>query len=272
MTTLNRFTDQINELDLTRREVIQYGLVAAWMLAMISLPILKWTIGDSIRPQAVTFALLVQFTAVLYAVYQRWGFARSLWTLAGVAFVTWGMEWLGSHTGFPFGGYTYTDALQPQLGGVPLLIPLAWFMMLAPSWAVAALILGRHRRKVWGPAAFVGISALALTAWDLFLDPQMVEWGFWAWENPVGYFGIPWVNYAGWVLTAVVVTALVRPDRRELPVLPLLVIYGVVWFLQSIGLAVFWGQPGPAIVGAIVMGAFLALAIRGYVKRTHDAA
>lgn len=266
MTTLDRLTDRINRLELDRREWAQYGLVAAWMLAMIALPILKWTVGDGIRPAAVTFALLVQFVAVLYAMFNGWGLLRVLRAFVIVAVVTWGIEWLGSHTGFPFGGYSYTGVLQPQLGGVPLLIPLAWFMMLAPSWAVASLILGDNGRKVWGPAAYIGISALAITAWDLFLDPQMVAWNFWVWDNPVGYFGIPWVNYAGWLLTATLATALVRPDRHELPTLPLLVIYGIVWFLQSVGLAVFWGQPGPAIVGSLAMGAILLLAIRGYRK------
>ncbi len=270
MTTLNRISNQLIALD--RRQLVQYGLIVAWMLAMIALPIMKWTIGEGVRPQAITFALVVQFFAVLDASLRVWGTTRTARTFLIVAAVTWGLEWLGSHTGFPFGGYTYTDALQPQLGGVPLLIPLAWFMMLVPSWAVAALILGDNRRKVWGPAAFAAISALAITAWDLFLDPQMVAWGFWTWENPNGYFGIPWVNYAGWVLTGVVVTGLIRPDRRELPLLPLLVIYGVVWFLQSFGLALFWGQPGPALVGSLIMGGFLALAIRGYMRQANDAA
>ena len=44
--------------------------------------------------------------------------------------IGWTAEAIGSKTGFPFGAYHYTDRLQPQLLGVPLLIPLAWLMML----------------------------------------------------------------------------------------------------------------------------------------------
>ena len=146
----------------------------------------------------------------------------------------------------------------------PLLIPLAWFMMMPPAWAIAQQIAGRltGRARI---AAYVGLSAVAITAWDLFLDPQMVEWGFWEWEHTAGgYFGIPWSNYAGWLLTGIVVTLLVRPYRHNLPIVPLLTVYGVVWFLQSIGLAVFWGQPGPALVGALAMGALLLWAILSY--------
>lgn len=224
---------------------------------MISLPILKWAYGTDIIPAAVTAALLVQFTAVTFIMSNAWGWSRTVIAFLIVAFTTWGLEFLGSSTGFPFGDYDYTDALQPQVGHVPLLIPLAWFMMLPSAWAIAEIIVGRNR--VW---AYVAVSAAAITAWDLFLDPQMVAWGFWEWSNPQGYFGIPWVNYAGWYLTGIIVTTLVRPFRFQMPIIPLLVVYGVVWFLQSFGQAIFWGQPGPAIVGAIGMGALLLIALR----------
>ena len=68
----------------------------------------------------------------------------------------WAIEYLGSTTGFPFGRYHYTDRLQPQLGHVPLLIPLAWLMMLPPAWAVAGSIAGNSG------LSFVLASALAL--------------------------------------------------------------------------------------------------------------
>jgi lycopene beta-cyclase len=110
----------------------------------------------------------------------------------------------------------------------------------------------------------VAASSAAITAWDLFLDPQMVNWGFWEWELDGAYFGIPLSNYAGWLLTGAVVTLMVRPWRFALPLEPLLVVYAVVWFLQTVGLAVFWGQPGPALVGSLVMGGMLYRAVSRY--------
>jgi hypothetical protein len=41
----------------------------------------------------------------------------------------------------------------------------------------------------------------------------------------------------------------------------LLVIYGIVWILQAIGLAIFWGQPGPAAFGFVAMGLLLGAAL-----------
>jgi lycopene beta-cyclase len=261
---MTTFTQRFTNLELSRTARIQYGLIGIWVLAMISLPILKWTRGEQIIPTAVTGALLVQFSAVFYVVQAKLGLRQTSIMLGLVAAATWGIEFVGSSTGFPFGAYDYTDVLQPQLGHVPLLIPAAWFMMLPSAWTVAQLIAGRER--FW---PYVGMSAVAITAWDLFLDPQMVDWGFWVWANPEGYFDIPWTNYAGWLLTGVVVTLLVRPQRFDLPVFPLLLIYGIVWFLQTFGQAFFWGQVGPAIVGGVVMGGLLIWSVIKLSKAAH---
>ncbi len=172
-----------------------------------------------------------------------------------VAALSWGIEALGASTGVPFGSYDYTQRLQPQLFHVPLLIPLAWWMMLGPSWAVARCLAPRHRLPSrWTLLVFALISGVAITAWDLFLDPQMVAWHVWVWEVPGGYFGIPWSNFAGWILSGTLITLVVRPPA--LPILPLLLIYTTTWLLESIGLGFYFGLPGPALVGFIGMGIF----------------
>jgi uncharacterized membrane protein len=229
-----------------------YVLFAAWVGALIALPIVAGAIGERVLPWGVMAGVILQAATVLLILYQTWGAVRTAWTAAVVMLLAWGVEAIGSSTGFPFGAYHYTDQLQPQIARVPLLIPLAWFMMLPPAWAVACRITGSRRGL-----AFVGLSALAFTAWDLFLDPQMVAWGLWVWENPGGYFGIPWVNYAGWLLASALITV-VRPPK--LPVYPLLLIYTITWGLETIGLLIFWGLPGPALVGFVGMGGLVGLA------------
>ncbi len=135
-----------------------------------------------------------------------------------------------------------------------MLIPLAWGMMLPPAWAVASALVDPRRRL-----AFAAVAALAFTAWDLYLDPQMVARGLWVWAQPSGYFGIPWINFFGWWLTATVVTWCVAPRDLEAAVRPLAVIYTLTWLLQAVGQGVFWGQPGPAAVGFVAMGVFAVL-------------
>lgn len=248
-----------------RRDYPAYGLMIAWVLAMIGLPIARWTWGDDALPPGITVAVTLQIIAVLAALAGRWGVPRTLAAAGVVVVIAWAFEFVGHTTDVPFGAYAYTDRLQPQIGGVPVLVPLAWLMMLPPSWALAHVITRRYT-GLRGRIAFIGVAALALTAWDLFLDPQMVAWDLWRWDDPSGftYFGIPFINFAGWLLAGITITAAATPliRRETLPLGALLTVYVVTWLLESIGLAVFWGLPGPAVFGFLAMGAMLAWGAR----------
>ncbi len=238
-------------------------LIGVWLAIMIAVPIVKWTLGEEAIYPLLNLSVVLQASAVFSILYAAWGARRTLRVAAIVAVVTFAAEALGSHSGFPFGHYDYTDRLQPQILHVPLLIPLAWFMMAPSAWAVAS----RYRHKAW---QFILVSALTLVAWDLLLDPQMVHWDLWQWQSPGLYFGIPLSNYAGWFLVAVIVTWLVRP--RDLPLVPLLIVFTATWFLEVFGLAFFWGMPGPAIVGGLAMGVFVWLGWRTVAETSRELA
>ncbi len=256
----------MNQIRSWRIKPLHMTLIVAWLIVMVSLPIVRWTAGDALFNVGVSLSVLVQASAVFVIVCDAWGVKRTAISAVIVALFAWLLEFIGSSTGFPFGDYTYTAALQPQIGHVPLLIPLAWFMMLPVAWAVAELIVGRGNRL-----RFVLVSALAFTAWDLFLDPQMVGWGYWIWHEPSGYFGIPWSNYLGWLLGAMLMTVVVAPRNLGRVHLPLLLIYTLTWFLESFGLIFFWGQIGPGVVGLLAMGAFLMLAWRSWLPTARAA-
>lgn len=227
-------------------------LLIAWVLGMVSLPIVLWTIGMAALPWAVTLNVCLLATAVSLILIRHTTGRTAIRMIVTVLVGAWFIEWLGSTTGFPFGHYNYTGVLQPQVGGVPVLIPLAWLMMLPSTWVIGQLLAPFKR------FAQAVLSALALTAWDFFLDPQMVGWDFWRWNTPGGYFGIPWVNFLGWFIAGLLLTLAAAPPR--LPTMPLLLIYTITWFLQSIGLAAFWSMPGPALFGFIAMGLFVVAA------------
>jgi lycopene beta-cyclase len=234
----------------------QFVLVALWCLVLVSLPLARWALGDEMLRNGIAAGVVAQAAAVVWLLAQACGWRRAALTALGVLALSWLSELAGSSLKFPFGQYHYTVALQPQLLGVPLLIPAAWLMMLPPAWAAASAWLGRSARS---RLAFALVSAAALTAWDFLLDPQMVAWGFWVWESPGGYFGIPWINFGGWMLISALLSFFL--GRVDLPAGPLLLIYGLIWSLQSLGQALFWGQPGPALVGFVLMGAILVGAL-----------
>jgi len=232
---------------------------AAWLLILVVLPLTQRSLGAEALPRGVTISVLLQLSAVLAILADAWGWGRVLRVAAVVAALACAAEALGAATGFPFGAYRYTAALQPQVAQVPLLVPLAWLMLLPPAWAAAQAVVGSAR-----PLRFTLASALAFTAWDFLLDPHMVSWGFWVWAVPSGYFGIPWTNFLGWLLVSAAITRAVRPTA--VPVRPLLLIYTITWALEAIGQAFFWHLPGPAAIGGLAVGLFVVLAWRSVAR------
>ncbi|MBN2550249.1 MAG: carotenoid biosynthesis protein [Anaerolineales bacterium] len=248
---------------------LRWQKLGFWLLIWVLTPIGLWTIDEAMFPFLAALGVLAQLGAVMAILRVQWPWEQILRRIVLLTLAAWLVEFWGSKTGFPFGSYQYTDVLQPQLGGVPLLIPLAWAMMLLPAWAVADVLLSslHPRLNKFYPLVFALVSGLAFTAWDLYLDPQMVSRGMWFWKEPGGYFGIPWANYLGWWFSASLLTLLARPPvpPRE----PLLLIYTLTWLFQAIGLGFFWGQTGPAIAGLAGMGVF-ALAAWLRLWRIHS--
>ena len=134
------------------------------------------------------------------------GWTRTGLFFATAAVVSYLLEEAGVRSGLIYGPYHYSDMLGPKLGHVPILIPLAWFMMIYPSWVTArAMLKGVDKRSPGGIAALALIAALVMTAWDTVMDPGMAAAGNWIWEQGGPYFGVPLRNYFGWVLTTFLV-------------------------------------------------------------------
>jgi putative membrane protein len=141
---------------------------------------------------------------------------------------------------------------------VPVIVPLAWMMMAWPALVVARALAQR-------PVAVALVGGAALASWDLFLDPQMVAAGHWVWADPMPALpfvpGVPLSNYAGWVVVAILMTAalhrLVGPTGTgQAPVSrPAAALYLWAYASSVVAHAVFFGLPGSAVVGGLVMGA-----------------
>ena len=172
--------------------------------------------------------------------------------------MTAGVERVGITTNRPFGHYLYSGALRPQVAGVPALVPMAWLAMAVPARETAHAALGRRSTRV---TRIVG-GALTLTAWDLFLDPQMVGEGYWQWARRGVYRGIPVSNYLGWFLTgvgAMAVLEVVLPAGQ--PASDLVAEYGVMAAMETAGFATFLGDRIVAAVGGAAMLPITGLAV-----------
>jgi uncharacterized membrane protein len=131
---------------------------------------------------------------------------RTAMFFAVSAIVSYALEETGVRTGLIYGTYHYSELLGAKLGHVPVIIPLAWFMMIYPSWMVAkAMLRGINQRALSGLTAQAIVAAWVITGWDMVMDPGMALAGNWVWEHGGAYFGVPRRNYAGWLLTTFLV-------------------------------------------------------------------
>ncbi len=129
---------------------------------------------------------------------------RDLPALMLVAALGFLAEFLGVRYGFLFSPYRYTDVLQPQLFGVPLVMFSAWLVLV--SYCRQMLL--RRDLPAW---LEVLLAALWMTAIDLVIDPLAAnQLGYWRWEQSSAYYGIPLHNFVGWFVVSVVIFALVR--------------------------------------------------------------
>jgi putative membrane protein len=221
---------------------------------------------------ALTAASLFAFS-LTYAI-ARHGLGRAIAMLMASFAVALTLEYLGSSTGFLFGDYDYTDRLGPQLlGKVPAIIPVAWFMMLYPAWATSDFLLTRvGARAAYGllnAGMRITVAALAMTAWDLSLDPRMVADGNWIWETAGPYFGIPLSNYLGWFVTAALIYIIwhaligagtAQASSEDCAALSFcrwpVWAYIITWLGESLANAAFWGRPLVALCVFLGMGLF----------------
>jgi uncharacterized membrane protein len=178
-------------------------LFAATIYLILAGPIGQWVhlpmLGD------IGFTLVFVLFALAHCIAYE-GPKRTAVFFATSAVVSFLMEEFGVRTGLIYGAYHYSDMLGARIGHVPIIIPLAWFMMIYPSWMVArALLRGVDTDTFVGVTALATIAAFVMTAWDVVMDPGMSRAGNWVWEHGGAYFGVPRRNYLGWLATTFIV-------------------------------------------------------------------
>ena len=147
----------------------------------------------------------------------RLGAART-WTLfAWITICSGLVEWYGLKHNLPFGNYRYTDQFGPRLpGGLPLAVPLAWWVVVVPVYLSTQVFLARvftPRNNAspdlekkgeaipspWPMRLLAAATALGAVAMDLALEPAAHVRGYWFWNSSSAWwYGVPALNFIGW--------------------------------------------------------------------------
>ena len=185
------------------------------------------------------------------ALFRYLGPRQAKLSLLALSILAYAIEAIGVATGFPYGAFSYGDALGPRLAGiVPYLLPLSYAPLVVGAVAAA-----------WGTRLrllHVLYATLLLVWMDAVLDPGAASLGFWVWPQGGVYYGVPLSNYAGWLLSGALATALLLATGRwsETPRPALLDSATIATSLWT-GVAVLSGMVAPALLGATLFAYLL---------------
>lgn len=203
--------------------------------------------GASVGSYVSTLLIALPSFVALFAYLGPRRAALSILAISAFAFA---IESVGVATSFPYGTFSYDDALGPKLFGlVPYLLPVTYVPLVIGAVA-AAWTPGRLAPRVF-------LSALLLVWIDAVLDPGATALGFWIWPGGGPYYGVPLTNFAGWLLSgAVSVTLLLSIARPQTPFPPGALDSAVLATAFWTGTAFFSGLTLPILLG-ILLFAFL---------------
>lgn len=239
--------------DRRNRPVAAWSFLGAGVLAQVAYPLTAGAARDRV---SVAVVVLLAAACVVHAAT-----TRGVRSVVGLVLLTAGaglvVELVGTRTGVPFGRYSYTPGrLGPDVDGVPLVIAAAWTVGAWPAWCAARRVAGRVVPRVL-------LAAAGLTAWDLYLDPQMLADGRWRFTGggPTvpGLEGVPLSNLLGWAVVALLMSAgLAALDHRP-PVLrgsddvPV-TLFLWTWLGSAVAHLVFLRLPVSGVYGLLGMG------------------
>jgi len=194
-------------MDMNKRQLTPLAWVLIAIYAMVT--ILRRSFFPNLLPVPISTALIIFVPLIFTFVHGSLSYRlRDLLVFAAITLVVSNsFENIGVLTGFPFGHYYYTDNLGPKLFLVPVLIGPAYLGTGYLAWTIARVISGATHSRLPGHLTFTVplLAAFMMVAWDLSFDPIYSTINHaWIWLEGGSYFGVPFGNFLGWLLTTFV--------------------------------------------------------------------
>jgi len=185
------------------------------------------------------FKLISQITSVALAIPMLYGLGiwldwkRDWWKLGLVFLYPLLIESIAIVTKFPYSGFEYGEVLGniKIFGLVPWTVSLSW----TPIFFLSLMIVIRLKLQSWQKWL---VLACLMTGFDLVLDPGATTLGFWIWDNPGWYYGVPLMNFFGWMVTSILAAILWDRLYTQLPPLSSQMKYWIS--LSGVWSFVFW--------------------------------
>lgn len=234
-----------------RPETTTIVLFAGVALFLAGLAVVRF--GEGPAYPAVSTAFILAIALPPYAAIVHWlSWRKGLALVALLSLLPAAVEGLAVLTGIPYGHFSYSAALGKLIAGV---VPRTVLLAYPPILFAAATIASRTVRS--GPARVLLAGAIGLVI-DLVFDPAAVHAGFWAWDVPGAYYGVPLQNFIGWAVTGTIYAAIFfLVAKKELArdgCIPVMALAGGFWTVCLwTGYLIAHGLYLPVVPGILLM-------------------
>ncbi len=176
------------------RDYSKYFWIAAIALAIAAFFPTKLTISPEMAPVSGIFIILLSLPC--YIALSRWlGIKKSLSLIIVLSIYAISIETFAIITGFPYSNFSYTNLIGFKiLGYTPYTVPFAYVPLFIGCFYMASII-EMDKWKV------IILSTLMVLFADMVLDPAAVALKFWVYESQGFFYGVPLMNFLGWILT-----------------------------------------------------------------------
>lgn len=192
---------------------------------------------------AIVLFALPSFIGLL----RQQGAARGVLILAALSAISLGILGLAVELSLPFGRFTFGETLGYQILG---LVPWTTIFLYVPLVLLAFWLASKITQGV-GRIFLTAIFAVVLNA---VIDPALAFMGLRSWENGGPFFGVPILNFGGWLLAGLLLGIALQslwnsdednPVRRSVAYSG----FAIIWFWGGVNLGLQQWIPGAAGIG-----------------------
>lgn len=179
------------------KDYSKFFLLLAFILIIVAFFVAHIEINPQLSWISVIFIISLALPSYLGLI--TWlGLKKALITIFTLSIYALAIETFAIITGIPYSNFEYSSLIGMKiLGYTPFTVPFSFVPLFIGSIYLASLKSSNKFKIIILAAVFVLIA-------DLVLDPAAVALNFWIWETKGIFYGVPLMNFIGWVITGII--------------------------------------------------------------------